>query len=239
MRHSPTSTITLLSIVCTCVYSRVSFSAPVIQVSGGAESSRFVDGVNITDRRPAVNLTAEVSFDNGAFSGIDCFKSETLFFRNGIDSGCNLYLGYFAPLNNGQAISATLSRGEYARAPSTARQWDYTTAALSWHANRSLVMTVSASDNWLGRGYSVVNLNAAYEYQLSDRVSAGLEASYLDFEDTAPVSSTQYARMGLRYVKGRWSSDLNLYISDSDFSVITPFEVEQPDFSARISYRFY
>ena len=217
----------------------MSSAAPVIQITAGVESSRFIDGLDISDGQAAVSIASEVSLDNGSFAGVDCYKSETLAFPNGIDAGCVFYVGYFAALTNQQAISATFSRGEYAPTPSPARDWDYSTATLSWHTNRTTVFTLSASDDWLGRGYGAIGLNAAYQYSISDRWSANIEASYTNFEAMAPIDAIEYLGLGVRFEQGRWGSELKLHLNDTDLEQLTPFEVDQPDVSLRFTYRLY
>jgi len=213
------------------------YAGPIVQVSAGAESSLFVDGLDISDGKPAINLSADLSFDNGAFAGLDCYKTETLFFRDGIDAGCNYYLGYFKPHNNSQAFSATVSRGEYA--PTPALQWDYTTAALSWHKNRATIFTLSATDDWFGRGYSSVSLNASYQHTLGEQWSANIEAGHIDFGSRAPVDSAVHARLGFRFEQGRWTSEVNLNLQDYDLDPLTLRDSDQPDFSLRFIYRLY
>ncbi len=213
-------------------------AAPVIQVNAGIESSKFIDGLDISGGKPVANLAADVSFDNGAFAGLDCYKSENLVFSDGIDAGCHYYLGYFNALSNNQALSATLTRSEYA--PTPGRQWDYTTAALSWHANRSTIFTLSAIDDWLGRGYRAIGASASYDLPLDEKWSLNLSAGYLDFETSAPTTSLGHATLGLRFEKGRWSSEINAHLSDDNsLSLLTPFSVERLDVSFAITYRLY
>jgi len=236
MRRKHLFKITPLCIALASMHSLCS-AAPVVQVTVGVESSRFVDGLDITGGKPAINLAADVSFENGSFGGADCYKTQTLFFQDGIDAGCNYYVGYFSPRKNDQALSATLSRSEYA--PTPALQWDSTTAALSWHTNRSTTLTLSAVDDWFGRGFSSVGVNAAYQHSLSDHWSANGELSYINFSGSAPINAINYARLGLRFEKGRWTSELNLQLSDNSLRQITSIDVDQPALSLRISYRLY
>ena len=222
----------------TSLYAPDSFSAPVVQATVGAESSRFVDGVDITDGKPTINLAVDVSFNNGSFAGADCYKAQTLLFQDGIDAGCNYYIGYFQPLKKNQAFSAVLSRSEYA--PTPARQWDYTAAALSWHASRSAILTVTATDDWFGRGYSSVGIGAAYQYSLSDHWSATFEASHIDFASNAPVNNINHARLGLLFEKGRWATELNLQLNDGDRDQLISIDPDQQAaLSFRVNYRFY
>jgi len=214
-------------------------ASPIVQVTTGIESSRFVDGQDISGGKPAVNLAADVSFENGSFAGVDCYKTETQFFRDGIDTGCNYYLGFFKPINNEQAFSATVSHSEYAPIPSPARQWDYTSVALSWHASRSTILTVSGSDNWFGRGYTSLAVNAAYQHTLSEKWSANVEAGFIDFESRSQRNSLSYGRLGLRFEQGRWGTELKLHLRNTGPRNLIPFETDRTDVSLSLSYRLY
>lgn len=215
-------------------------AAPVVQVVAGVESSKFVNGLSISDSKPVANFASEISFDNGSFAGLDCYKSETLFFRDGIDTGCSFHLGYFAPTSDTQAISATVSRSEYTGAPAPARQWNYTTVNLNWHSNRSTVFTLSRINDWFGRGYSAISLTGAYQFSLNERTSATLEASYTDFDGNAPISGITRGRLSLHYgFRERWSAELNLHLNESDINQLIQFETQQLEATIGLSYRFY
>jgi hypothetical protein len=226
-------TVALLSVLHTAS------AAPVVQVTTALESSQFVDGLNITDGKPSLSLAADLSFDNGSFGGLGCYRSNQQVSNIGIDARCNYYLGYFRTLDNEQAFSATITRSEYTPIP--IGEWDYTTAALSWHASPSITATVSAVDNWFGRGYSAVGFNASYQLDLNQRWSANLEGHYLNFEGSAPANSTADARIGLRFERGQWAGELNIHIAERnhDLRQFIPFSIDQPKLSARISYRMY
>jgi len=100
-----------LVVFLSAAYSQVVL-ADVFQVNGGLSSGHFIDGFNVTDEQPIAFLGADWSLDNGAFAGTECYQS-TSEEGESLSRGCHFFAGYFAKINDTQALTFELRRKEY------------------------------------------------------------------------------------------------------------------------------
>ena len=210
--------------------------ADVIQVNASLATGHFVRGVDLTNDRPAVFLGVDWSLDNGVFSGAECYRSD-LDDQPGLKRGCQFYLGYFLPLNKQQAISLSLRHSDYVSSPFA--EWDYTELAVDWHPNRNTTLSVSATDDWLGRGHSMVALNGSIQRAISQRINASLGAGVMQFESSADIDAVGFASIGVSYEQSRWSTSLSATAIDRDIRQLTHFALDQPEINLTLSYRLY
>lgn len=206
------------------------------QISIGVESNHFVEGLNLTDDNPALNLAIDVSFDHGTFFGGDCYRAN-VDRGAGLKSGCDYYLGYFKPLSKNQALTLSATHHDYQR--TSGRQWDYTELSVEWHVSRKATLSVSATDDWFGRGFETVSLNGKFEYPLSASLSTILEGGIVNLESRAPIDSLEFGKLSLQHQHKRWTSKLSVIASDNDLRRMTRFDVDQPEIALSISYRLY
>jgi len=210
--------------------------AATTQISAGIESSHFVDGLNLTDDQPSANLSIDVSFDQGLFLGSDCYHSE-VDDGLGLERGCDYYLGYFRPISDTQAITASVTQHDYQRILN--QEWDYTELSLDWHLSRRATLSVAATDDWFGRGFETVSLSGKFEHPLSKSFKAIIEGGVINLESRAPVNALEFGKLSLQHQKERWTSELSLILSDNDFRRMTRFDVDQPEVALSFSYRLY
>ena len=211
--------------------------AGVFRVNADLESSRFLRGIDITDGQPALSLSVDWSSDTGLFSGANCYRSDS---QQGasLSNGCQFYLGYFKALNNNQAISFALNGSDYVRTADP--QWDYLEATIDWNLNKETVISFGFSDDWFGRGFKSINIDAKKRFVLNDQFSISSSVGLLAFESDAPISSLPLLELGLNYAKNRWNIGLSSSWTSSDVQQLTPqFSTNQPEFQLSVSYRLY
>jgi len=120
--------------------------ATTVQVTASVESSRYLEGTNLTDDSISASLAADWSFKQGGFVGFDCYTS-TVDISEGLNNGCDIYAGYFKPINQNNAVSVQLTRHEYSQGID--HKWDFSDIATSWHPSKTTSFTATYSKNWL------------------------------------------------------------------------------------------
>jgi len=209
----------------------------VIQVNGALASGHFVRGLDLTDDQPAIFVGLDWTGNNGVFSGAECYRSNSDRERS-LNSGCQFYLGYFKALANGQALAVKINHSEYAT--SKASEWDFTQIQADWHINQQITFSLSATDDWLGRGFSTVAVDAAIRKPLNDRISAHLKVGVMKIESRAPIDFIELAEFGVQYQQQRWLFEVAASFSDrEDLRRMTRLEVDSPEINAAVRYRFY
>ena len=210
--------------------------ASSVQVLAGWQTSKFLNGTNLSNGSPAVFVDADWSFDNNSYAGGNCYASSGDRSQS-VDAGCDFYVGYFKEINENNAVSIQLTQHEYSRGFN--RGWDFADLSLSWHASKTSSLTVSFADDWLDRPYDTVSLDAQKLIPLSSKFVLNVSANYMDFDSGAPVSSLLSAKAALTYSHERWTTELGVIYTDSDQSRIFPFDIDQPDILFSIAYRLY
>ena len=122
--------------------------AEVFQVEAGLSTGHFIDGFNATDGHPIVFLGADVSFDNGAFSGAQCYESSSGE-GGALPRGCHFYAGYFTPISDTQALTFELRHKNYLVESDVF--WQYFEASVDWNVNENINLGVTVTDDWLDR----------------------------------------------------------------------------------------
>ncbi len=214
--------------------------ADVLKLDVKVSNSQFLKGLNVSGDSTALGLRLDWSHNSGGFTGADCYTSNPA--RNrGWSDGCQFYAGYFMPLNlskdSQQALTASVRRYEFSNA--FARDPDFTEVVFDWHFNRNQSISLSASNDWLGRGFRSVAIDARMRRPISSNLNAIVGLGITDIESSAPVSSIEFAEIGLQYALDRWSFEAKALHGDSDLSVMTGFAVDQPDLLFSLGYQIY
>jgi len=208
-------------------------NAGTVQASTSVQTSRYLDGTNLTDNNLAISLTADLSLDQGLF----CYTS-TAETRLNLRSGCALYAGYFKPLdNNDQAFSVVATRHQYVRARGS--KWDFTELEAIWHLNKAANLSIAYTDDWLRRGFESYALRGNVSHQISNQFSVNLSLRTTLFESTAPVSMLNFAKASIEYRRQRWLFECSLISSDSDLREVLPFDVDKPEIGFTLTYQLY
>ncbi len=210
--------------------------ADVVELTGGLESGRFIDGVNLTANKLSTGLAAGWSGDNGAFASLSCFTRENDA-SVAIQRGCDGSLGWFKPINENHAFTFALSRHDYSSPKLTG--WQYTDASVSWHIGRLNKLKIRTSDSLLGQGFASVTTSYHALRPLSEKWRFKFEAGLTALEGSAPVSQLEYGLVGLEYGRGRWAAELKLMVSSSDYKQLVKLEFDQPEASFNLRYRLY
>ena len=210
--------------------------ADVFQVTGGISSGNFVDGVNVTDSQPVLFLGADWSFDNGAFTGAECYESNSERGES-LSRGCHLFAGYFSQINENQAITVELRRKEYLIRTGTF--WRYFEGSVDWHVNKRVTLSLGATDNWLDQGYSTVSFGADYSQPLTSGITAYGLVDVMKFESTANIGYTEHYELGVKYQKERWNVGLSAIFSDPLLREQLGFSVSEEQLRLTFSYRLY
>ena len=210
--------------------------AGVLQVNAGVQNGHFVHGVDLTNGEPSLTLGLDWSGDNGFFTGANCYDSESSI-ENPISYGCQAYAGYFLTLNEHQAIGFDVKRSEYARTEDP--QWDSWLATIDWHINRTTVLSLGYSDDWLGRGFESVQLDLNNSYHINDKFSLESRIGVLELESGAPIDNLPILQLGVEYKTGRWSAGLHGSFIRSDIDWLIPFASNEPEIIANLRYRLY
>lgn len=224
-----------LALVTTCCVSH-SARAATVQLLAGLESSEFLDGANLSDDSPTVFLSADWTFDQGSFAGLDCYVS-TADISQALDQGCDFYAGYFKPINESNALSLQLTRHQYSRGFDDS--WDFSDLALSWHPSKRSSFTATYSNKWLSRPFDTYALKADTQVLMSERIGLNLSASLMAIESGAPVSSLAFAKVSLSYTRARWAAELGVIYTDKDQRRMLPFDIDQAELLLSLSYRLY
>jgi len=211
--------------------------ADVVQINAAIANGHFVRGQNLTNDQAAIFLGVDWSSDEGAFAGAECYTSNAN--RPGaLPHGCQYYLGYFRPLKNDQALSLSVTHNDYVRTRSP--QWDFTQASLDWHLNTNATLNLTATDDWLGRGFATASLNGILHRPISKRLSAKLSAGIMKVGSRAPVDNIELVELGLQYQMNRWTAGVSASFTDrDDLRQITQFEVDQPEVNFSLRFRLY
>lgn len=218
------------------LFSNISVNAASLQANLGVKSSHFLDGVNLTDDSPAVSLDADWSFDNGGYTGVDCYAS-TVDIDMGLDFGCDYYVGYFRPLNNISAFSAQITHHDYSRGLGST--WDFTDIAANWHINKKTVLTAIYSEDWLDRSFDTFGIKGATQVVLSDKLNFNLSASLTSLQNPSQVDTLVSGKTSLSYSHQRWTTEAGFIFSDTDQQQVLPFDVDEIELFLTISYRLY
>ncbi len=211
-------------------------NAATLQATASIESSRFLDGTNLTDDSPTLSINADWTFDGGGFAGFDCYAS-TVNLSEGLDSGCDIYAGYFKPINKKKAFSAQVTRHEYSRG--IVHKWDFTDIAGSWHISKKTRFTATYSKNWLNRPFDAYALKAETQIPLTEQLNFNLSSTLMALESGAPVDELLFAKASLSYTKARWTSEAGIIYTDPDQAKMVPFDIDEPELQLTFSYRLY
>jgi len=210
--------------------------ADVFQASTGVQSSRFLGGVNLSDDEPIASLGFDWTSDTGAFAGTDCSTS-SVNNTDGIKSSCEFYAGYFSSISPKQSLSVQFTRHEYSRG--FGAEWDFHDLTASWHINKKTTVSTTYSKNWLNRAYDSLAIKADRQISLTDRLNVNLSGTVLSLENPSPVDTLTFGKASLSYGFDRWTAEAGFILSDSDQTIILPFEFDQTEFSINFTYRLY
>lgn len=210
--------------------------AATIQTTASIESSRYLEGTNLTDDSPAVSLAVDWTFNNDIFAGLDCYTS-SVNISQGLNSGCDFYAGYFKPISDSKALSAQLTRHQYSRGLD--HRWDFDDIAINWHTSKKTRFSTIYSKNWLHRPFDTIAIKGQTQVNLSDRVNFNLSATLMAIESGAPVQSLTFAKATLTYSHSRWTTEAGFIYTDKDQIKMVPFDVDRPELFLSVSYRLY
>ena len=216
-------------------------NASASSITTRIETSKFQEGLNLTDGQAAISLAADWSSSNGSYVGANCYSSLNGSLI-GLSHGCDLQLGFFLELpaakkSDRQAISVEINRLVYERFAES--NWDYSQATLNWHINKAAVLSLKGTENWLGRGVSTRSIAFSYQRPIYKGLVATSDFGVTYFEQSAPVNSMSYAQLGIQYHQQRWSLAANVIFSDENLQRMTGFMVNKPDALISLSYRLY
>jgi len=181
-------------------------NADVLQVNGGLSTGYFISGSNVTDKQPLIFLNADWSFDNGAFTGAECYQSSSDEGES-LSRGCNAYLGYFSKINELQAISISAHYKRYLVQDSLF--WSDLEAKINWHVNKNVNLALTLNDNWLDQGFRTATLQAGYSRPITKNITSYVSAGLMQFESSANIGLTDHFEVGVKYQKKRWNSHIN------------------------------
>lgn len=210
--------------------------AGALQATASIESSRYLGGANLTDDSPAVSLAIDWTFDKGSFAGMDCYASSANINR-GLDSGCDVYAGFFKPLSNSKALSAQITRHQYSRG--FGQRWDFNDLAVNWHTSKRTRLSTIYAKNWLNLPFDTIAIQGETQITLSDKVNLNLIGNLMAIESGAPVRSLASAKAALTYTHSRWTTEAGLIYTDKDQVKMIPFDVDKPELLLTVSYRLY
>ena len=210
--------------------------ADVFQVNAGLSTGHFIEGINVTDRHPIAFLGADWSFDNGAFTGGECYQSSSDP-DGSLSRGCHFFAGYFSQINENQAITFELRHKEYLI--SDGNFWRYFEGTVDWHFNKNVTLSARVSDDWLDQGYASVAFGADYSRPLSSTLTAYGLVDVMKFESVADVDYTEHYEFGIKYQKERLSIGLSAIFADPSLSEQIWFDVNENQLRLTVSYRLY
>lgn len=210
--------------------------ADVLQVNGGLSTGYFISGSNVTDKQPVAVLNVDWSFDNGAFSGAECYQS-TSDEEESLSRGCNAYLGYFSKINDTQAISLSAHYKQYRTEGEFF--WSDLEAEIGWHVNKNFNLSLTLNENWLDLGSATATFSGDYSKPLTKNLTSYLSVDLMQFESSSPMGLTENFEFGLRYQKKRWSAELSALVSDSDINRALWFNASQNQLRLTFRYRLY
>lgn len=211
-------------------------AAGVLQVDAGVVSGHYVAGLELDDGDPALEIDIDWSADTGLYLGSRCYSRNSHRTAES-DSGCLAYLGHFKPLNKTQAMSLEFRRYEYFTG--FPREWDTSELVLSFHQGETLLISVSASDNWLDRDAATLGLHGVFKHSINESLAVLAEFNTLKFESNPRFSSFANASLGLEWRAESWSSAIKTTFSDSVSRSQFSFDVDQPEVSWTIKYHLY
>jgi len=214
-----------------------SSSAQTVNVTASVQTSNYLEGTNLTDNNLGVSLAADWSFDQGVFSGLNCYTSTAETSVN-LASGCDLYAGYFKAFGKAdQAFSVAATRHLYVSA--RGQEWDFTELEANWHLNKTASVSAYYTDDWLRRGYQSYALRGDISREISPRFRANLSLIARFFESAAPIDNLNYAKASIEYSHRRWSFEGSIISADNDLQNILPFDIDDPEIGFSISYQLY
>lgn len=210
--------------------------AATVQTTASIENSRFLGGTNLSDDSIAVSLAADITFNNGGFTGADCYSSSAENNRS-LRSGCEIYAGYFKPLSDTKAVSAQLTHHSYSRG--LGNRWNFTDLSMSLNTSKATRFTAVFAKNWLNRPFDTLSMQADHIVTLSEFWRLNLSATLMAIESSAPISSLSFARATVSYSRARWSAETGIGYTDKDQRQVLPFDVDESELILNLSYRFY
>ena len=210
--------------------------AEVIQIEAGLSTGHFIDGFNATDEHPIVSLGADISFENGAFGGAQCYESSSGE-GGALPRGCHFYAGYFTPINDTQALSFELRHKNYLVESDVF--WQYFEASVDWSINQQFNLGFTVTDDWLDRETTAYSVRLDYTKPLSKLLNAYVSASVMKFSGVDVVNFAEHFEVGLRYQKNRWAAGLSFISSDNDVLRLPDFDVSRNQLKLEVSYRLY
>ena len=222
----------LIAYQATCFLAR----ADVTELVGGLDTGHFIEGVNLTGNQLSASLAGEWSANSGAFATLSCFISENEN-RLAIQRGCDASLGWFAPVNESNAVTLEVSQHDYSSPVLSG--WEYTDASVSWHLGKRYMVKLKASDSLLGQGFSAVTTSFHLSQPLNDKWRVKFEGGLTSLQNAAPVDSLEYGLLSAEYGSGRWATELKVMFSSSDYRRFVKLDLDQPEISLNFRYRMY
>ena len=211
-------------------------SAGVLQVDIGMVSGHYVAGLELDDGDPAMEIDIDWSADSGLYLGSRCYSRNSHRTAER-DTGCLAYLGHFKPFNKSQALSLEYRRYEYFTG--LPRDWDTNELVLSFHQGEAVLISLSASDNWLDRDAATLGVHGVFKHSLNESLLVLAEFNAIKFESNPRFSSFENASLGLEWRAERWSSSIKTTFSDSASRRQFRFDVDQPELSWTFKYHLY
>jgi len=212
--------------------------ADVLHINGGLSTGHFIDGINVTDEEPLVFLNADWSFDNGVFTGADCYQG-TSERGQSLSRGCHAYIGYFTQINDAQALTFELRHKRYLVL--TDKLWTDFELSVNWHTSKNFTLSAVVNDNWLDQGHVTISVRGDYAYPINDRWSSYISAGLLRFEGSTDLGSAEHLEFGVKYQRGRWGADLSAVFADEGLEELLWFDsdVNENQLRLTISYQLY
>jgi uncharacterized protein (TIGR02001 family) len=183
-------------------------------------------GVTYSDGDPAVQLSGDLSFDNGFFGGawMSTMDIESAPGRQR-DFEVNYYLGYGLPLNRDWSLSAAVVAFTYPGATG-AISYNYEEITLALNYNDRLWLEYSFSPDLYGSGAESHNLELYGEFPIPGKFVMGLGAGRYD-TSALTGSAYNYWHAGVSRAFGQFEFDLRYHDTDDWVPIIsTPERAE-------------
>jgi len=210
--------------------------AGVVQVNAALSSGHYLRGLTLATDGLAASISADWSADNGLFAGGECFQGDSTRFE-ALDNACIGYFGYFQTLSSSHAFALEGRRYNYGSGD--AIDWDTTEFSVSWHYQDSLLVALSYSDEWLGRGSATTALDVSYRLSLSDSLTVIADVGVLEPSTKGRIDTLSNVGVGLEYQAGRWNTSIKASAVDTRTRENMPFDISQPELLWSVSYQLY
>lgn len=208
---------------------------PGIQSSFAADFSGYLAltsdyvkrGVTQSDGNPAIQLAADLNFDNGLFLGV---WGSTLDIENGPsihrDMEANYYVGYVFDASKSWQISAGAVAYDYP-GQTGSFDYDYEEYSLGGNFDDRLWLEVAYSPDLYNSGLSSINVDLFAEWPINSVWAIGGGAGYYDTSNLTG-SAYRYWQLGVTASLERADIDLRVHATDKWVPIISTPDRAKP-----------